>query len=66
MADLAWRLMSWSTKPAPPSDSDAPSIFTALREQLGLRLDVQKIPLDGSQRSLRGETCRELGLLRVS
>src|ERR1700722_5790416 len=31
---------------APPSDSDAPSIFTALREQLGLRLDAQKIPLE--------------------
>jgi uncharacterized protein (TIGR03435 family) len=31
---------------APPSDSDAPSIFTALCEQLGLRLDAQKIPLE--------------------
>jgi uncharacterized protein (TIGR03435 family) len=31
---------------APPSDSDAPSIFTALREQLGLRLEAQKIPLE--------------------
>jgi uncharacterized protein (TIGR03435 family) len=30
----------------PPADSDAPSIFTALREQLGLRLDARKIPLE--------------------
>ncbi len=31
---------------APPADSDAPSIFTALREQLGLQLDARKIPLE--------------------
>ena len=31
---------------APLSGDDAPSIFTALREQLGLRLDAQKIPLE--------------------
>src|SRR5579862_9763487 len=31
---------------APPADSDAPSIFTALREQLGLRLDARKMPLE--------------------
>ena len=30
----------------PLSGNDAPSIFTALREQLGLRLDAQKIPLE--------------------
>ena len=29
-----------------PSGNDAPSIFTALREQLGLRLDLRKIPVE--------------------
>jgi uncharacterized protein (TIGR03435 family) len=31
---------------APPSDSSAPSLFTALQEQLGLRLESQKSPVD--------------------
>lgn len=30
----------------PLSGNDAPSIFTALREQLGLRLDLRKLPLE--------------------
>ena len=30
----------------PPGDSDGPSIFTALQEQLGLRLNSQKAPVD--------------------
>jgi uncharacterized protein (TIGR03435 family) len=30
----------------PASGNDAPSIFTALREQLGLRLELRKIPLE--------------------
>jgi uncharacterized protein (TIGR03435 family) len=31
---------------APPSDPDAPSIFTALREQLGLRLEARRGPVE--------------------
>ena len=32
--------------PLPPIDPDGPSIFTALQEQLGLRLESQKGPVD--------------------
>jgi uncharacterized protein (TIGR03435 family) len=35
-----------SPEGGPPSDSSGPSIFTAIEEQLGLRLDSQRAPVD--------------------
>jgi len=31
---------------APPADNDAPSIFTAIEQQLGLKLEPRKVPVD--------------------
>lgn len=36
-------LLQWA--PDQTQDSDGPSLFTAVREQLGLRLDAQKAPV---------------------
>ncbi len=32
--------------PPPPADPDAPSVFTALEEQLGLKLESQRGPVE--------------------
>ena len=32
--------------PLPPIDPDAPSLFTALQEQLGLKLEAERLPVD--------------------
>lgn len=33
-------------RPAPPPDASGPTLFTALQEQLGLKLESQKAPVD--------------------
>jgi uncharacterized protein (TIGR03435 family) len=35
-----------SDLPGPSTDSDAPSVFTAIQEQLGLRLEPQRAPVE--------------------
>lgn len=43
----AWDFeLKFSKQDPPPPDSDAPALFTALQEQLGLRLDSTKGPID--------------------
>jgi uncharacterized protein (TIGR03435 family) len=38
--------LQWTPDQAPPADSNGPSIFKALQEQLGLKLDSAKGPVD--------------------
>jgi bla regulator protein BlaR1 len=40
-----WR-MPGAPPPAAPADASGPSLFTALQEQLGLKLDPQKAPME--------------------
>ena len=42
---LSWAPDTMTTE-APPADESRPSIFTAFQEQLGLKLESQKAPLD--------------------
>jgi uncharacterized protein (TIGR03435 family) len=44
--DFAFEL-EWTPDPSPaPADDSGPSIFTALQEQLGLKLEPQKGPVE--------------------
>ena len=38
--------LKWAPEAVPPADADPPSLFTALSEQLGLRLESQKAPVE--------------------
>lgn len=38
--------LKWAPEAAPPPDADPPSLFTALSEQLGLRLESQRAPVE--------------------
>ena len=53
--ELTWTPDSGPDGPPPPSDTDAPSLFTALSDQLGLKLESAKGPvqvwvIDGVER----------------
>jgi uncharacterized protein (TIGR03435 family) len=38
--------LAWTPEDGPPTDAVGPSLFTAIQEQLGLRLEAQKGPVD--------------------
>jgi uncharacterized protein (TIGR03435 family) len=44
--DLDARTSNGPPAPSPPAGGDGPSIFTALQEQLGLKLDATRAPVD--------------------
>jgi uncharacterized protein (TIGR03435 family) len=44
--DLHWTPDSLSASQAPPADASGPDIFTALQEQLGLKLNPAKAPVE--------------------
>ena len=39
--------LSWTPDDAAAADAGGPSIFTAVQEQLGLKLESRKAPLEG-------------------
>jgi uncharacterized protein (TIGR03435 family) len=38
--------LKWAPDDAKGADSSAPSVFTAIQEQLGLKLEARKMPID--------------------
>jgi uncharacterized protein (TIGR03435 family) len=38
--------LHWQAETAPPLPDSLPSLFTAIREQLGLKLEAQRAPVD--------------------